>query len=183
MCQKIFLREVYQAKYSITIPDKQAGSCSARIYDDKPSCLPTILQAHKPPKKRVLQQDKINSNKTSFTVKSFGEIGESLLEFLDSDCKFSLYDKHIGYYKTVIEHSSIPQIAETIRIDSDRHVKLFYKGFCIPFPDWFRKTSDCKFTSKDMLPNFSTYIRQESERWDDVLDELRQLRYKKFLFI
>ena len=34
-----------------------------------------------------------------------------------------------------------------------------------------------------MLPNFFTYIQQESERWGDVLEELQQLRYKKVLFI
>ena len=63
-----------------------------------------------------------------------------MLDFLNSDYKCSLYD-NIIYYKTVIDKLSIPQITEGI------HVKLFYKGSPLPFPDWFRKTLDSKLAS------------------------------------
>ena len=93
----------------------------ARIYD-KPSWLPTSSPACKPPKQRIFQQDELSLYKGSSTVKSFEEIGESLLQFLDSDYKCFLHDKH--YYKTVFDELSIPQITECT--DSDLHDKLFY---------------------------------------------------------
>ena len=67
--------------------------------------------------------------------------------------------KHVVHYKTVFDELSIPQITECKNSDLD--VKLFYKGSPIPLQDWSTETSDCKFK---MLPNFSTYIQQESKR-------------------
>ena len=74
---------------------------------------------------------------------------------------------------------SVPEVTDCIRIDSDLHVKLFYKGSPIPLPEWFRKGSKCLLATKDILQNFPAYIRQEQEQLGDVLEELRELRFKK----
>ena len=41
------------------------------------------------------------------------------------------------------------------------------------------KGTNCAFKSKDLLTNFSAYIREISEQWGDVLDEIQQIRYMK----
>ena len=92
----------------------------ACIYDDKPSCLPLSSQPREPLNQLAFQQDERMLYKASFTAKSFENIGELLVEFLDSDCKCSIFYKHIVYYRL-----SIPQITECIRINSDLHVMLF----------------------------------------------------------
>ena len=149
------------------------------VYEDKPSCLPSIPKARKPPKQRVFQPDQQPQYESTFVVESFEDINESLLELLDSAFKCSTYEDHVVYYKTVMDDLSIPQITQCIRIDSELHVRLFFKGSPVPLPDWFRKNSSSKFTNKSQLPEFCSHIKRESEKWGDVLDELQQLRYKK----
>ena len=58
----------------------------ACIYDDKPSCLPLSSQPREPLNQLAFQQDERMLYKASFTDKSFENIGELLVEFLDSDC-------------------------------------------------------------------------------------------------
>ena len=149
------------------------------VYEDKPSCLPSIPKARKPPKQRVFQPDQQPQYESTFVIESFEDINESLLELLDSAFQCSTYEDHVVYYKTVMDDLSIPQITQCIRIDSKLHVRLFFKGSPVPLPDWFRKSSSCKFTNKSQLPEFCSHIKRESEKWGDVLDELQQLRYKK----
>ena len=114
----------------------------ARIYD-KPSWLPTSSPGCKPPKQRIFQQDELSLYKGSSTVKSFEEIGESLLQFLDSDYKCFLYDKHCLLQKcsTNCQYHKLRSVLILIFMTS---------CFTIPLPDWFTKTSECKFKSKDV---------------------------------
>ena len=98
---------------------------------------------------------------------------------MDCEYKCSSHEDHIVFYKTVYDELSIPQITECIRIDSDLHVKLYFKGSPLPLPEWLRKGSTCKLTSKDMLPNICTYTLEESAQRGDVLEELQQIRFKK----
>ena len=153
---------------------------SPDIYVEMPSCAPsTSHQTRKLPKERIFQQDEYERYKADFTIESFDEINESLLEFLGPDYECTRYDDHVIFYKFIKNELSVPEVTDCIRIDSEMHVKLFYKGSPIPLPEWFRKGSKCTLTSKDMLQNFPTYIRQESERLSDVLEELRGLKFKK----
>ena len=46
-----------------------------------------------------------------------------------------------------------------MRVDSDLHVKFFYKGSPLPLPQWFRHGRDCRRTRKSMMQNFLNYIR------------------------
>jgi hypothetical protein len=149
------------------------------VYDEMPSCLPTVKKTRKPPRERIYQPDEMPQFQSAFQVSSFGDVDESLLDFLETDFQCSKNPDNVVYYKTVIDELSIPHIAECIRIDSDLHVKLFHKGSPIPLPKWFREGQDCKFKSKDMLPNFCTHIREQCEQWGDVLDEIQKIRYMK----
>ena len=151
----------------------------AGVYDEKPSCVPSTSQQRKPPKQRNLQEEQYPEYKKQFKVESFSEVDESLLAFLDNGYQCDKYENHVVFYKIVTNELSIPQVTESIRIDSNLHVQLFYKGLPVPLPIWFCKGSECKFCYKDMLTNFSSHIRIESERCSDVLEELLQLNFKK----
>ena len=151
----------------------------AGVYDKKTSCLPPITTTRRPPTQRIYQQDELSNYKSQFKIDSFEDVNESLLKLIDSEYKCSSYDDHVVFFKIVLDELSIPKITECIRIDSDLHVKLFFKGSPIPLPEWLRKGSVCKLTSKDMLPNLCNYIRQESNQCEDVLEEMHRLRFKK----
>ena len=149
------------------------------IYSEKPSCMPTSSTSRKPPTQRVFQEDEMAKYKKTFQISSFAEINESFLEFLSEDFKFSHHEDHVVFYKWSRNDLSIPQVTESIRVDSNLHVKLFHKNSPVPLPLWFRKGTDCTLKSKDMLSNLSLHIRQESEKWGDVMDELQSIRYMK----
>ena len=74
--------------------------------------------------------------------------------------------------------SKYPEITVCIRVDESLHVRQCHRSSPLPLPPWFRQ-SQCKLTSKGMLQNLQRNIEQESELFGDVLDELRQLKFKK----
>ena len=66
-----------------------------------------------------------------------------------------------------------------MRVDRDLHVKLFYKGSLLPLPQWFCHGRDCRFTRKIMMQNFPNYIKLEGEQTFNILEELKELKFKK----
>ena len=63
---------------------------------------------------------------------------DALNENLLSGFTFKKYDDHAIYF--LVEFSSgIPQVTESIIVDVNLHVKLFYKDLPIPLPEWFRQ--------------------------------------------
>ena len=152
----------------------------AGVYDEKPSCIPTTPTAsRKPPTQRVYQQDEMAAYKATFNVRNFDDVNESLLEFLPPGYIYEKFEDHVVFSKIERDEFSVPTFTETIRIDNQLHVRLFSKSSPVPLPPWFRKGTECKFTSKDMLSNFVLHIHQENEKWGDVLDEIQRIRYMK----
>lgn len=43
---------------------------------------------------------------------------------------------------------------DSIRIDSELHAQLVFRGVPVPFPQWFRLERDCPLSHKSMLENF-----------------------------
>ena len=83
----------------------------------------------------------VNNNK----IMKFESIDETLAP---PGYTIAKYEDHIVFYK--IEHNelSIPQVTECIRIDDKLHVKLYYKGFPVSLPKWFRHGHDCHLFKK-----------------------------------
>ena len=61
------------------------------------------------------------------------------------------------YIHVFFEKGGFAANVGSIAIDSDLHVKLYYKGFPIPLPEWIRKGSICKLKFVTMLANFASY--------------------------
>ena len=74
---------------------------------------------------------------------------------------------------------SVPEVTDCVRVDRDLHVKLFYKGSPLPLPQWFRHGKNCCLTRKSMMQNFPNYIRLEVEQTFSILEELKELKFKK----
>ena len=151
------------------------------IYSKKPSCLPTVpVECRKPPKERVYQEDQLEKFKSKFCIQSFSDVNSSLLDVLGDTYQCQEHFDHVVYFKTVLSELSLPEVTECIRVDSNLHVKLFYKGSPISLPEWFRKGSKCILNSKDILQNFPAYIKQEAEKLGGgILEELVNIQFKK----
>ena len=58
----------------------------------------------------------------------------------------------------------IPEVTGCVQVDSELHVKLFYKGCSVPDPQWFRQGHDCSLSRKSMLENFPVYLESYIEK-------------------
>ena len=69
---------------------------------------------------------------------------------------------------------------DCVQVDQEVHVKLlFYKSSPFPLPQWFRHESDCYLSRKSMMQNFPNYIKLEGEGTFNILEELKELTFKK----
>ena len=139
------------------------------------SVTPTVTIPRKSPCKRIFQEDQLEKFRNADMITNFSSIDKSMCPPGFSCNKF---DDHIVFYKMEVDEKSIPCVTETIRVDNLLHVQLYYKNLPIPLPQWFRSTS-CKLTSKSMLINLSTYIKNQNENSGSILEELRELKFKK----
>ena len=104
---------------------------------------------------------------------------------LDHNCcpngfTFQKFDDHVVYFRLDFSKTFVPEVVETIVVDKDLHVKLFYKGSPIPLPEWFRQGHSCKLSSIGMLDNFPAYINNRaSEMPQDILQEMEKIQYIK----
>ena len=74
---------------------------------------------------------------------------------LDHNCcpngfTFQKFDDHVVYFRLDFSKTFVPEVVETIVVDKDLHVKLFYKGSPIPLPEWFRL--------KDILVSYQVLV-------------------------
>ena len=111
-------------------------------------------EQRKPPKDRTipdeydafLQKDKILS-----------------FEQLDKDCapfrfEFNRFDDHIVYFRLEFNTNFVPVVKESIVVDKDLCVKLFYEGSPVPLPEWFRYGHLCILSRIRMHEKFPPYI-------------------------
>ena len=73
----------------------------------------------------------------------------------------------------------VTEVTDYVRLDRDLNVKLFFKGSPLPLPQWFHHERDCQLTEKSMMQNFLNYIRLEGEQTFNILEELKELKFKK----
>ena len=130
----------------------------------------------KSPRKRLYQEDQYERFLDQDVIKSFDDINEKMIP---SGFVLTRYAEHLVIYEMKTSELSVPEVHSCLRVDSDLHVKLFYKGSPIPLPEWFRKGRDCRFTRRSMLQNLISYVKLEGEQTSHIFDELLQLRFQK----
>ena len=78
--------------------------------------------------------------------------------------------------------NGIPEVTQSIMIDTNFRVKLFYKSSPIPLPEWFRQgqSSNCKLTDAGQLENFPAYIKNRVDSMPaDILQEMEKIQFLK----
>ena len=73
----------------------------------------------------------------------------------------------------------IPEVKGCIQVNSELHIKLFYKGCSVPLPQWFRQGQDCRLSRKSMLENFPVYLESYIENISPIFDELQKQMFTK----
>ena len=74
---------------------------------------------------------------------------------------------------------NVAEVTDCVLVDRDLNVKLFFKGSPLPLPQWFHHGRDCHLTKKSVMQNFLNYIRLEGEQTFNILEELKELKFKK----
>ena len=52
----------------------------------------------------------------------------------------------------------IPEVKGCIQVDSELHVKLFFKECFFCLPQWFHVGQDCRLSRKSMSGHFPVYL-------------------------
>ena len=92
-----------------------------------------ISVPRKSPTKRVYQQDQFKLFEEQDKIKRFDDTDSTLTP---PRYTFQKYDDHVVLYHFEINVLNVPEVTNSVRVDRDFHVKLFYKGS--PLPQWFR---------------------------------------------
>ena len=122
-------------KTNYPIPTIQPQS----IVEKTPSVFPSLSTPRKLPTQRIFRQDELKSKKyLKLSITEFSEVNESLLKYLEDGFKFSKYEEYVYFYRMQAENSPIPKITESIRIDKNLHIQLFYQSCPLPLPSWLR---------------------------------------------
>ena len=128
------------------------------------------------PTKRVYQEDQLHVFEEQDKIKSFDDIDSKLAPL---GYTFQRYDDHVVFYRLQTNVLNVPEVTDCVRVDRDLHAKLFYKSSPLPLPQWFRHGRDCRLTRKGMMQNFQSYIKSEGEQTFNVLEELKELKFKR----
>ena len=127
----------------------------------------------KSPTKRVYQQDQFQLFEEQDKIKSFDDINSTLTL---PGYTFQKYGDFVVCYR-LETGLNVTEVTDCVRVDRD--LKLFYKGLPLPLPQWFRHGRDCHLTKKSMMQNFLNYIRLEGEQTLNILEEPKELKFKK----
>ena len=138
--------------------------------------LPIISEPRKAPTKRVYQEDEFKRFMSKDIIQDLDSfsVADSPPGYL-----FTKFEECVVFHKTVLNEFKIPQVVESIRIDKDLHVKLFYKNIPVSLPPWLRVTHQCKLKRRSMLENLPVHFNTEIERLSYILEELNIHQLKK----
>ena len=145
---------------------------------DKPSVLPTTQTFRKPPRKRIFQEDQLDSFRIHDKINSLDDLNQS---HSPPGFEFRQFEGCVIFYTLKFDNvSKFPTILESIRIDKDLHVQLQYNGIPLPLPSWFVNGHNAKLDKLGTLENFPPYIRSTAtENQQTLLDKLKQREFYK----
>ena len=121
----------------------------------------------KSPRKRVYQEDRHRIFLADDVTNNFSDINENIYP---SGYLFQQCDHCVVFFKLTNSHMLIPEVTGCIQVDSELHVKLFYKGCSAVLPQWFRQSQDCR-----LLSSIESYI----ENISPIFGELRKHMFTK----
>ena len=145
---------------------------------DTLSVLPTTQTFRQPPRKRIFQEDQLDSFHTHDNINSLDDLNQS---HSSSGFEFRQFEGCAIFYKFKFDNvSQFPTILESIRIDKNLHAQLQYNGIPLPLPSWFANGHNAKLDKLSMLENFAPYTRSTAiENQQVLLDIVKQRQLYK----
>ena len=152
-------------------PDIQTSHCSSSSH-----VIFLVTVPRRSPRKRIYQDDQYQSFMNYDLINKLSDIEESLslAGFL-----FKKNNDYVTFYKIEFSEKRAPEVTKCIKVDTELHVKLFFKGCPVPLPQWFRQGTDCCLTRKSMLENFPVYLRTYTDNDSSIFEKLFQYRFTK----
>ena len=142
---------------------------------DTPSVLLTTKTFRQPFKKRIFQEDQLDSFRIDDKINSLDDLNQS---HSPPGLEFRQFKGCVIFCRLKFDNvSQFPTILESIRIDKDLHVQLQYNGIPLPLPSWFVDGHNAKLDKLSMLENSPPYIRSTAIENQQVL--LHELKKKK----
>ena len=128
---------------------------------DTPSVLPTTQIFRQPPRKKIFQQDQLDSFRVHGKINSLDDLNQS---HSSPGFEFRQFEGCVIFYRLKFNNiSQFPTtILESIRIDKDLHVQLQYNGITFPLLSWFVNGHNAKFDKLSILEIFQPNIRSTS---------------------
>jgi len=138
-----------------------------------PSVFPTETSTREPPRKRIFQDDQLDSFKRKDIVKSIDDLDHCSSP---PGFEFRRFENSVLYYRIHFDETSdFPTILESIRVNEQLNVQLQYNGVPLPLPPWFVKGRNARLDKRSMLENFPPFMRSAAlENENILLDELKQ---------
>ena len=160
-------------RMSLTWSMKPVATIYSAELIDTPSVLPITQTFRQPPRKRIFQEDQLDSFRIHGKINSIDDLNQS---HSPPGFEFRQFEGCVIFYRLKFDNvSQFPTILESIRIDKDLHVQLQYNGIPLPLPSWFVNGHNAKLDKLSMLENFPPYIRSTAiENQQVLLDELKQ---------
>jgi len=151
------------------------------IHTDKisqPSILRTPVPARRSPRKRKLNNlDELTIFQQRDKVTDLNSLD---MEHAPVGYNFKKLQESVQYYQLVFQEETGTAIVHgCISIDKEMHVRLTYKSFHIPLPEWFRLGTTCKLNRFSVLENFASYIRNKSSDYNKILQQLNEIQHYK----
>ena len=138
--------------------------------------LRTTETFRQPPRKRIFQEDQLDSFRIHDKIKSL----ENSNQFHSpAGFEFRQFEGNVTFYRLKFDNvSQFPTILESRRIDKDLHVQLQCNGIPLPLPSWFINGHNATLDQLSMLENFPPLIRLTAiENQQVLLDELKQEKF------
>ena len=109
---------------------------------DTPSVLPTTQTFRQSPRKKIFQEDQLDSFRIHDKINSLEDLYQS---HSPPGFEFRQFEGCVIFYRLKFDNASqFPTILESIRIDKDLHVQLQYNGIPLPLPSWFGNSHNAK---------------------------------------
>ena len=89
----------------------------------------SVFTPKKPPRKCVYQEDQYQRFLANYVIKTVSNINENLWP---SGYLFQQYDDRVVFFRLTNSHMLILEVTGCIQVDSEFHVKRFYKGCSVP---------------------------------------------------
>ena len=118
--------------------------------------LRTSQTTRKPPRERLISNDQKDTFHERDNITNLADLNETTAP---NGFQFKKSNNHALFYNLVFdEETKFPKILESIKVDSDFHVKLQYSGIPAPLSQWFVQGHSAPLKIVSVLENLPAHF-------------------------